>query len=562
MRLASRRDQRGVAALFLAISVVALLMAIGFALELGQLYTARADLRKQAELVALDTVTAAGGCVSPADADERQSLANAAAAASLERGEKSIYQLGAVQLGEEYVNGVSRQFLPTASVTNAHAVSVTLSRPLPRVIMPLLPRSADGRLTATAEAARAPMVTFSVGSYVADLNPVAGGMLNDVLGGILGEDPGLTIADGQALVDSSIELVDLAGAAGVSTVSELMAEPVTLPSFLQIVVDALVNAGDAAAAGAISAIAATAPPTTAVPFAEMAGLPSDVPATAQGVRVQTFDLVRAAVFQAEPIFSIAPDVEVPGLAAVGATISLLQPPTTAAGPVLRDETGTLVTSAQNQQAQIGLNLGVQPVGLPLANLQLELVVGEAEATLVDAHCASADDPEERVTLIARTQVATLRIDDSVPLLWLTLPVIGDVAVYASGEVELGAAGTHGPRVFYGPFDPTDPQNLAAHTWNVSTPLSQAVSDALLSLSQSLQIRVELPLSMSPLVNNLVMPIVSDALNTLTPVLASVIRGVGDTLLEPLLGALGLSVGGANVVVQTFTVPPPSIISSR
>ncbi len=561
MNTAARRNQRGAAALFLAISLVALLMAIGFALELGQLYAARADLRKQAELVALDTITAAGGCVSPELADERQSIANAAAASSVSRSAKDIYQLGNVILGTEYVSGSARMFAPTLSATNADAVSVTLSRPLPLPIMPLLPRSADGRLTAIAEATRAPVVTFTVGSYVASLDPIGGDVLNNLLGGALGSDPGLTIADGQALIDSSVGLLDLTVAAGVETVSDLLAEPVTLPGLLQLLVNALLSTGDAAAAAAVSTIAATAPATAAVPFADMAGLPSNVPAAAQEVRIQTFDVVRAAVFQARPVFSITPNVEVPGLAAVGATINLLQPPTTAIGPVLRDESGTLVTKARNQQAEIGLNLAVQPVGLPVANLRLQLVVGEAEATLVDAHCGSADDPEDRVALIADTKVATLRIDDSVPLLMLPLPIIGSVAVYASAEVQLGAAATHGPHVFFGPFDSNDPESLATHTWNVATPLSQALTDGLGSLSDSLELRVELPV-LGPLVSDIVMPVVNTALGALTPLLSSIITGLGDSLLDPLLGMLGLSVGGANITVQTFDVPPPALISSR
>ncbi len=556
-----RQRQAGAAALFFAISLIALLMAVGFALELGQLYAARADLRKQAELVALDTVTAAGGCVSPEQIDERQSIANAAAAASVARDEKGIYQLGSVVLGAEVINGVTRQFVPELSVTNADAVSVTLSRPLPPPIMPLLPRSADGRLSAVAEATRAPVVTFSVGSYVAALDPIGADMLNALLGGALGSDPGLTIADGQALVDSSVSLLDVTAAAGLDTVQQLLAEPVTLRGLLQLLVDTLLSAGDATAAGAIELIAASAPATTALPLADQAGLPSDVPAAAQAARVQTFDVVRAAVFQAEPLFSITPDVEIPGLAAVGATIELLQPPATAVGPVLRDESGGLVTTASNQQADIGLNLSVQPVGLPLANLRLQLLAGQASATLIDAHCGSADDAEERVTLIADTKVATLRIDDSVPLLMLPLPVIGDVAVYAAGEVELGAAGTHGPRVFYGPFGNANPDNRALHTWTVSTPLSQALNDGLLSLGDSLELRVELPV-LGPAVSAIVMPVVNSALGALTPLLTSVIGGLGVSLLDPLLGLLGVSVGGAEITVLSFEVPPPAIISSR
>ena len=57
----SPEKQRGAAALFLAVSLIGLMMAVAFALELGMIYNSRAELRKQAEVVAETAISLTPG---------------------------------------------------------------------------------------------------------------------------------------------------------------------------------------------------------------------------------------------------------------------------------------------------------------------------------------------------------------------------------------------------------------------------------------------------------------------------------------------------------------------
>lgn len=568
---AGPRPQAGAAAVFVAISLVGLLMAMSFALDLGQLYSARADLRKQADLAALDAVSAAGGCLSPEDAEQRFGLASAAVNQSLSKNSGVVTPDHTLALGVERIQGVRRAFSSTDPATNAHAASVQLTRALPPALLPLYPRPQGAVLRATGEATRAPTVVFRVGSFVADLDASDVPLLNSILAGPLGEDPGLSLVSYQGLLESSLALGDIVNAAAVQSLQTLLSEPVTLRGLLSLLADTLIDTGDAVAATALQTLEDAAPNTPPIPFAEMAGLPPDLFDTAQGARIQTFDLVRNAVLQASPVFQLTPDVELPaGLVSVSALVELIRPPQQGVGPVLRDESGNYVTTANNQQANVGLNLGIQPLGLPLANLGLELVAADATATLVQTHCASADNMQQTVDLIAETRLATLRIRDDVPILSLSipLPIIGNVGaqVFASAEASVGSDQVYGPQRFYAPFSDTDPDIIAANTWTVSSPLGASVSNLVGDLADSLEldIQVDLPV-LGPLVAAVVMPVLngvlSTVLNTLNPLLESVLLSLDVLLLEQLLSTLGLSLGGADITVYAFDVPPPTLIAS-
>jgi uncharacterized membrane protein len=241
---------------------------------------------------------------------------------------------------------------------------------------------------------------------------------------------------------------------------------------------------------------------------------------------------------------------------------------------LRDEGGSFVTRAQNQQASLGLdvNLQVGTLGeIVDVSVPLVLTAAEAEAILVDTFCANADDPASRVTLEAETQISRLRIDETQPILSLQiggLPLIGQttVRVFASGEAEIGNGGRFGPRTFTGPFSATDPALIAANTWTVNSSVGQSMANALDTLVDTLELRVEVDL---PVLGDLAEGVVNEALSPtlvtllaqVEPALSAALLQLDDDLLNPLLGALGIHPGGADILVSQFVVPPPRLIAS-
>lgn len=60
----SRQRQRGAAAVFVAISLIALLASVALAIDTGRLYSAQRNLQRLADLAAMDAARVAGGCLS------------------------------------------------------------------------------------------------------------------------------------------------------------------------------------------------------------------------------------------------------------------------------------------------------------------------------------------------------------------------------------------------------------------------------------------------------------------------------------------------------------------
>ena len=164
----------------------------------------------------------------------------------------------------------------------------------------------------------------------------------------------------------------------------------------------------------------------------------------------------------------------------------------------------------------------------------------------------------------------MRVDDSEPVLNLTipLPIIGNVGarVYASAEADIGSAGSFGPRTFRGPFS-TDPEDLEANTWTVATPLADTLRTATTSLANDLSLRTEVDLPLlGPVVGAIVNPVLNATLATtlglLEPAIEGVVVALVDPVLDPLVRSLGISLGGADITVIDFEVPPPSLIAVR
>lgn len=549
------KQQQGAAALFLAISLVAIMTAIGFALELGQIYASKVELRKRAEIAALDAAMAAGGCANPDSADARVALANQSAKNSLKRLGDDTLKLEQVELGIEYTEGHIRRFAASPTATNASAVAVTLSRPLPDPIVPMLPRREGAKLTAKAAASRSPLVSFTSTPYTINARPLGGDPLEKIIPPLLGGNFGINGPALAALIGSSVELQELVDAAGVETISELLIEPVTVPGMLSVLASALLNAGEALAASAVDAVAAAAPATMAIPFAERAGLPSDIPAVATALRVQSFDLLRSAVFSATPVFSITPDIEIPGVGSVLADIVVLSPPASQSGSLIRDEEGNMARTAESSQVGLGLAVELLPALSNVANvsLDLQLDVGKVAATLADLHCATADDTRSLVTIAATPSLASLGVSATVTILGIDLElVLNDV----NGPIQLGCD-VPAYREFEAPFP--------SETWNVAATSCPPGSNALVGglLSSLVAGGVKVNLEGVPVVSQVALgPVVTAIEPLLAGALTPILNRLEEDLLYPLLGMLGVSLGGGEVLVTDYIVPQPALIQAN
>lgn len=542
--------------MFAAISLVGVLLASAFAIDLAQLYLAKRELQNLANLTALDTARAAGGCLAP-DID-RQSTSNNVALASLQRngGQSSWLVSNQVVLGRAAIDADTlRQFTPVdpENANQALAFEVRLQRPFPRLVLPLPGfDTAANPLNARAVSAMAPVASFQVGSFLGELNLSDGEFLNDLLSNALGTPVGISLVSYQALADAPIELGSVAAELGDVTVQELLSDPISLRGFLNAIVNALFDSGEDAAAVAVAAVAASAPDDMVI-LDDTIGTPQDVVNGVGEVGISALELVRAAALQAgEPVLALTPDLTIPGVGNVVGTVTLGQAASLGVGPALQDASAQLLTTARNTQAQVGITAALLPVlGNPVnVNLRLDLI--DATAELREIRCADRDNPQHEIDLDVRTGLARLVVDNppSNPLVDL-----GITRICWVGSVDLSAEDAT-TLTFPGPFSPDDPELLERNTQTVGSAPGASLGGALSDLATESP-----PYICGPggiLIDPIVQPVLAALSGTLNPVLQQLV----DPLLLPLLRGLGANIAGADVTVLDVRMPPPALIEAN
>lgn len=572
----SRPHQRGAAALFGAIGMIAVLAAAAFAIDLGQLYLAKRELQNMANLAALDVARAAGGCLAPEL--DRQATANERAVATITQlgGDPAWLAGGQVGLGRVSVdaNGL-RQFESSADdeLGEAFAFSLRVQRPLPSLLIPLPGLSAEGAVfSARADSAMAPNASFAVGSFAAAVGPGEIGLLNDLFSNLLGAPLALDVASYQGLVESSIELDELTDALGLSTVVETLTEPQDLPGVLTALANALFDAGNATA-GAAAQLIATAAPNQDVVIGDVVVVPEGTGETVGQLSVNALQIVRGLVFEAAaPVLELTPGASIPGVVDVLVTAILGENAQIGAGPPLRDATRYL-TTARNTQGDIGLDLGLLPLLGSVVRANLRIEAADATAELREIRCAGRGRSEHEVILGVDTSLARLVIDNPVdnPLIDATVGLGGLLSGFDLGVKVCwqGSIGLSDPNTEIIPFEgPFGPDWVADNTERVGSELgaslTSALSDLLVTNPPSV-CAVELPL-VGPLLEALLASVVDGVTST---VLASVVSVLNTQLIDlidadvaPLLELIGVSVGGADVVVQDVYMVPPALIRTE
>ena len=559
--LHSQHRQRGAAAIFAAVGMIAMLAAAAFAIDLGQLYVAKRDLQNMANLAALDVARSAGGCLAP-DAD-RQFEANKAAFATIGRlgGQAAWVQGNKVDLGQTQINAnATREFRSTAAPKEAFAFRLTLQRPMPTLVMPLFTAADDAKLSANAASSMAPTASFSVSSYVASVDPTEASILNNLLGNALGAPLALTVGSYEGLLASSVPLLNVADELVGESVGDLLTKDVQLLGLLRAIADALFKAGNSVASDAVDAIADVAPNETVNLLTAIAGPNQDSPeelvGSLGGVTLNALDLVQALAYQlGDPVLQLFPNITIPGLTSIVGTLEVGKPPSPGAGPALQDEFGRYLTSATSAQGLVDLDIGIAlPLLGELVKLNLTVDVAETTAELVRIDCAARGKPNHTVHMRAKPSIARLSVNnpESDPLFHLPVPFIGGlVKVCWVGEVNLGND-SYVPLEFNGPFDPNNP---------ASQPLSSSVGDSLGSAFNGLlnnpQTRPRLCGNLGSL--NFVLNLLLGTLGNVLAQLAPVLNVLDTDLLDPLLRVLGGSVGGAHVSVLDVSMPPPVLI---
>ncbi|MER9298557.1 hypothetical protein NKI38_18965 [Mesorhizobium sp. M0621] len=460
---------------------------------------------------------------------------------------------------------VSQRF--QASITPYNAVRVTLKKiPARYFASSLIPTPVIGT---EATASMTPQATFSVGSRLASVN---GGILNALLGGLLGGNISLSVMDYNGLISADVSVLSFISALATQvnvtggTYSDVLASKATVGQ----IATAMANVpglGNTAKV-ALQTIASKSTSTVKIPLSSLVDLGTvgslglgQTP-TGLGVDASAMGMLTAAAVLANGTNQAQVNLgaTVPGLLSTQLTIAIGEPaqfsPWLAIGGI-----GTTVRTAQTRiklVASVGVGTPSLGGGISLlaVNLPLNVEVAYAEARLTDITCPTGPS-SIKVSIAAHPGIAALHLansntsgfgdfsqpqtftdaeiaDVSLKLLLINIPLIQVMGSAAT------AITNNNPTTLT--FDATDIANKTIRT--VSTR----------NITQSLTTSLVSNLSLS--VNALGLGIdLTALLGAVKPAVVAVLNGITapvDDLLYNVLSALGVGVGEADVRVTGAT----------
>jgi uncharacterized membrane protein len=572
--IASRRRQTGAVAVFAAIAAGAGLAALALAVDVGRLYAAQRELQRTANVAALDAARVAGGCFglpeNAATAAFNETVASVAR--NDRRGEIRTVQadVGRVAAGEDG----RRRFDPNFERTN-HAVRVVLSRSAPTRLLPLSPAAPD--LTAVAAAHSRPYAMVHVGSRLAELDAPT---LNDLFARLFGGgNPNISALGYTSLLEASVPLNEVITVLDPGSPGGIDTRPISVAEVLRRLVDALGEAGNDIAASAARSLADVADRTATIVPEQLVAVEREASRLLGSTLINAGELTllvaRAANDSAliELLYTLPPP-----LGDSSALVRIIDPGTAASLTSTLEAGDADDNFASNAQAVLQATVGVDVPGLgrPL-RLPLWLQLAQATATVSDIQCARDGQPQDTVTVVARTSISRLGIgefDDirapqpqpqpatlvdtqaAAGLLGLPLPV--RVRVTASAMVDLPSERRE--LVIPGPY-PSQPQPIGG-------PDTVLLREAVQELPQALDLQVTIdPLGgggVLGLGDAALAALIGTAQTQLEQLLASRIAGTllaaADPLLARILDDTGLTLGGADVRIESLDAREPYLFT--
>jgi uncharacterized membrane protein len=424
-------------------------------------------------------------------------------------------------------------------------------------------------LGTTAIASAQPQAAFSVGSRLASLN---GGILNALLGGLLGGNISLSVMDYNSLVSADVDVLSFTDAlatqlhlTGVSY-SDVLASKATIGQ----IATAMANVPglDRTAKLALQTMASSATNTVKIPLSTLIDLGSvgdlglgQKPA-GLSVDASALSMLTAAAALANGTNQVAVNLgaTIPGLASTTLAIAIGEPMQNSAWLAV-GEAGTVVRTAQTRiklNASVSLsnsNLG-GGINLLAVNLPLTVEVAYAEAKLTDISCPTGPS-SIKVSIAAQPGVVEAHLANSSASGFadFTKPQSFSDAEIADVSLKLLLINLNLLRINgSSAFSATNmtPTNLTYNATDIANKAIKTVSTKNLTQSLTTSLVNNLSLSISALGLGLD---VNALLGTVKPAVTTLLNGVTapvDDLLYNVLGALGVHVGEADVRVTGAT----------
>lgn len=538
-------DQRGNIAIMGAGCLLLVVAMAAFGVDIGTIF---ADKRRTQSAADLAAIVAASDL----------SHAQRAAAATVVKNNYPPGSLVAVEPGVYVADGsLSPALRFTPAKAPANAVRVTLKTKTPLYFGKVLTGSSSFDLHASAIAATTQMASFAIGSRLVSVN---GGLLNALLGGLLGTSLSLTAMDYQALLDAKIDMFAFLSALATRADLTGLSYDALLASNLKLtdVVAALQAAADtsSAATAALSSIAsALAGTTTKIALSALFGAGpygkltvGEQPKAA--VTASALDLLSAMGQIANGAHQIAAAVNLglPGIAAVTLTATIGERPVGTSWITV----GTQGASVHTAQTRVLLQVKLIGTGtVSVVNLPVYVEIAAGTATLDAVTCGYPDVGASTVRLGVSPgivdawvgNVTTAEVNN-----FTTKPNPGAAKLVDLGAVQVTGR-AHATMANSAPtpvtFNYADIQAQTRKTVNTSSFTSSLTG----SLLGDLQLVVQLgPLALPvPGLAPLVLSIIGGATHSVDALLASVLQTLGVGLGQADVWVTGVRCDGAVLV---------------
>ena len=549
-----RARQRGSMAVTMMLMLVGLVAMLGL-VEIGYLYWAKRETQKVVDLAALAGAQQLTAC-STDNSSNSAALGNA-------RIDNGFSDTLVITCGH---------WDPTQAGAQ-HFVSVTSSLPLNAVrveaTLPVTPFFGFARFdginaTAIAASQGQPIAAFSVGSSLLNIDPSS--PLGTLLGTALGSSLGLQLLSYNGIANANISLLGLVKAlpVDIGTVNSVLTTQVTVTDLLTAYVNALSQSSSASTidlAFVNQQVAAIELQLGNIPINLGQILNVDAttedPNVALNVDVNALDILSAVVLAADGANAVAlpaTSISIPGVATISLALSIVEPPQIGVGGV-----GTVAHTAE-----IRLDLDVTALSTPingqqLLDLPLYLEVAPTDGTITAIECnvpGSGGANSDSVTITAAPGVLNAFLGTLTPAAfnntsqsWSSLISSGSLAplvnvlnlatISASANVQLAANPATALTFSVDPTIPVSQQSGMTQTAGTSSAVLGNLIGSLLG-STSLNVTINLlglPINLAP---------VASLLATLSAALAPVLSSLDTLLVGPLLQALGINIGTAQV----------------
>lgn len=310
-----------------------------------------------------------------------------------------------------------RQFVTESDQPEAFLLRARQEVPRSIVASGLFPGTVT--LEKTAVARRVPVATFSVGSWLARIDSSNVGLVNALLGALVGGSVDLDLVSYQGLAAADVSLGDLLGAgetflgAGVGAPEELLNADLTLGQLGDIFVEALSRSGQSTAEiqALLADVAVGALGT--IRLADVLSVDDGRGQSALDAAVGLGELLVASLMLANERSALELDLDglnisIPGVTNLrsDARVAVIEPPQIAIG-----RPGEAVARTAQVRLQLNNELDVTLLGIPLADVPLNVALGaaEGEAALDGIRCRTITNDAFGVGLSVATTAVGLQL---------------------------------------------------------------------------------------------------------------------------------------------------------